>query len=289
MLDLDPNRPPVTPKDAATIVVLRNGDDGVEMFCVERHRKSGFMGGAIVFPGGKVDGADSAESWGELTTGLSERAASLAPTPVEARAFAVAAVRELLEEAAMLPVADDAIDDASAQSLRADWESASRSSASFESFIRGRDLRLDTRRLEALSRWVTPTAEARRFDARFYVMRCPEGQRGAHDRRETTESFWASPRRILARWEAGEIMLAPPTSRTIQLLEGAAHVDEAIQIARREPLEAVCPHLAPSGDRMILALPGDPLYPEEHPSPSAPIPTRFVLESGRFVPGRFDD
>src|SRR5690349_12997588 len=100
MLDLDPKRTGVAPRPAATLVVVRDAAAGVEVFCVERHPKSGFLGGAIVFPGGKVDPADASEAWAQVSDGGEG----------EDRAHRVAACREALEEAAILPVRGGPVD-----------------------------------------------------------------------------------------------------------------------------------------------------------------------------------
>ncbi len=287
MLELDANRAPVAPKPAATVVVLRDGADALEIFCVRRHKRSGFLGGAIVFPGGKVDPADREPTWREASTGLGEREDSVADDPDEAMAFAVAASRELLEEAAILPVVGDALDERAVTALRDEWVRIDEPEASFLDFLRSHSLELDTKRLRVFARWVTPLAESRRYDTRFYVMRVPPGQRGLHDRKETVESFWATPRDLVARWERSEIFLAPPTSRTITMFDGQKTVEDALSIAQQHPLSPICPFFAKEGDESVLALPGDPLYPEEHPPPADPdAPTRFVLSNGRFVPAR---
>lgn len=280
MLDFDSDRPTVQPKDAATVVVVRQAASGVELFCVQRHARSGFLGGAIVFPGGKVDPADAHEQWRELSTGLGDRVRQLADSEARARSFAIAALRELLEEAALLPVTGAALDAEAALSLR---EQLARES-SFADLLRHHDLRVDTARLEALGRWVTPAAESRRYDTRFYVLPLPQGQSGAHDQHETTSSFWATPARVLERWERGEIFLAPPTVRSVEIFRAAGSVDEALAIARGQSLDPVCPYFVMDGDRAVLALPGDPLFPEPGEPPADPLaPTRFEMDGGRFV------
>jgi hypothetical protein len=146
---------------------------------------------------------------------------------------------------------------------------------------------LDVGRMEALARWITPTAEPRRYDTRFYILPLPPGQHGAHDDHETTQSFWATPERILTRWAAGELFLAPPTTHTIELLGRAATVAEALALARSQSLRPVCPHFTQAGDNPILTLPGDPLHPEpSEPPEDADAPTRFVLRNGRFIAAR---
>lgn len=282
MLDLDPSREPVRPKDAATVVVVREAGPGIEVFCVKRHARSGFMGGAVVFPGGKVDESDRAEQWAARATPLSARALALAESESDARGFAIAALRELCEEAAILPVVGGALDTEAMLALREQL-----SETRFLDLIEQRQLALDAALLEPLSRWITPRAESRRYDTRFYLLPLPERQSGKHDERETTTSFWARPGEVLEMWTRGEIFLAPPTCRTLEVLSPASSIQAALELARAHPLQPVCPHFAQDGDAVVLALPGDPLYPEPHPAPADPsAPTRFVLEDGRFVPRR---
>src|ERR1700691_5318350 len=100
MLDLDPSPTGVPPKDAATLVVVRDGAAGLEVFCVER-QKVGFLGGAIVFPGGKLDPGDLDPAWAEQTSSPPARSSADDRTR---RGLGVAACREALEEAAILPV-----------------------------------------------------------------------------------------------------------------------------------------------------------------------------------------
>ncbi len=137
---------------------------------------------------------------------------------------------------------------------------------------------------EALARWITPAAESRRYDTRFYILPLPDQQQGSHDRHETTDSFWATPAEVLGRWEAGEFFLAPPTTRTLQILSPAADIASAMAIARAQSLAPVCPFFAMDGGQAVLALPGDPLHPEPgEGSADLSAPTRFVLVDGRFV------
>jgi 8-oxo-dGTP pyrophosphatase MutT (NUDIX family) len=285
MLDLDAARDPVVPQDAATVIVLRQRGARVEVFCVKRHGKSGFLGGALVFPGGKVAAEDRELDWSALTNGLKNRADSVATEPLP---FAVAALRELFEEATLLALAREHADGAATQYRQRLKElSADDEPHAFHSLLTEADLLLDTSRLHALSRWITPKAEKRRYDTRFYLLPFDESQAGLHDAYETTSSFWATPKEVLARWEKEEVFLAPPTSHTLELLSEARSVADALERAAHVPLSPVCPHLAMVGDQMVLALPGDPLFPEETAAPSDPAaPTRFVLSGARFLPRR---
>lgn len=285
MFELDPKRTAADPRDAATVIVVRDGPRGVELFCVRRHSRSGFLGGAVVFPGGKVDEADYHPAWHGRSTALAERARAFHAEAVHARAFAIAALRESFEEAAILPVAGGALDARATEGLRQELSAAAQGpTPPLARALAERQLMLNLSDLQPFARWITPVAERRRYDTRFYLQPLPAGQEGRHDDHETTFSFWATPNDILVRWENGEIQLAPPTSRSIEILKAAGSVDEAIALAHTQPLEPVCPSFVQVAEQWILTLPGDPLHPDASAGPAAPdAHTRFVLRDGRFV------
>lgn len=286
MLDLKLDRQGVPPKDAATIIVVRQAesDAGVELFCVERSKQSRFLGGAIVFPGGKVDATDAEDDWGPLTTPPRTPQPSSDPfTTDEAhlRALTIAACRETLEEAAMLHVLGGSVTQDELFALRSRLTTAPQA---LREFLRERDMKLDLGALHPFSRWVTPAAEARRYDARFFVAVAPAGQRGAHDEHETMASFWATPAEILRRWSAGEVQVAPPTHRTIALLLACKTTDDVLAFAAKSSLDPICPQLVEQveGDArtMALVLPGDPAHDVRETRIAGP--SRYVLRGSRW-------
>lgn len=147
---------------------------------------------------------------------------------------------------------------------------------------------LDVRQrdLEPFAHWVTPEEEPRRYDTRFFAVRLPEGQTARHDEGEATAMAWLSPADALARCEAGEIMLPPPTWTTLKQLRRSATVDDVLAWARATRIVRVQPGLIREKGRTVLTLPGDPL----HPGPSeweVPEDTRFELrEGGGWRPAR---
>lgn len=291
MLSLDPNREPVAPKAAATVIVAREHTDRpLELFYVKRHAASGFMGGALVFPGGKLSPADARPGWVALSNGVSERAGRLGSDSSEARAFVVAALRELLEEAAILPVAGPSLDDDRVLALRTALEARVKAGAdgaeAFMELCAAEKLVLDSSRLHAFARWVTPLAEQRRYDTRFYLLGLTEAQTGRHDEHETTQSFWASPDDVLQRWERLEVFLAPPTVRVLELLNGTTSIADAARVAAAQSLSPICPFAVLEGEDVVLALPGDPLFPDREAIAEPDAPTRFVMRNGRFLPER---
>lgn len=278
MLDLDPKREGATPRDAATLILLREGRGGLEVFCVERHKK-GFMGGAIVFPGGKLDESDASAAWDGAVNLPRSAASAFAADPQSLRALAIAACRETLEEAAILPVAGGDVGHDELLALRA---RVAKREESIEAFLRARGLLLDLAALQPFARWITPVAESRRFDARFFLAIVGDAQRGAHDDHETMASFWARPAEVLARFADGKIQLAPPTHRSLELLAGRSSAAEAMTRAESACLDPICPRLVRQGEGLALTLPGDP----EHDirEPRVPGTTRFVLRAERWLP-----
>lgn len=275
MLNFDPNQAPVEPRDAATVIVLRDAAVGLEVFCVRRHARSAFLGGAVVFPGGKLDDSDQAPGWAEQTTGLHPRAVELAEDAGQALPLAVCGGRETLEEAGLI-AALPPLDGAAAERLRAPGNAAQ----SLLQRLCEAELRLDTGSLIPFAHWITPALESRRFDARFFLLRAPEGQPGRHDERETVSSLWTSPAKVLAAARAGDVFLAPPTLRCLELLCPLTSVDQAIALAGEQTLRPICPVFA-LPDPLTLVIPGDPLH--EIPERRVAGPTRFVLRGTSFV------
>lgn len=264
---------PTPPKDAATVLALRDiARGGVEVYCVQRHAKSPFLGGAIVFPGGKVDPGDAALAE-PLTAGALAGASAWEADALSLRALAIAAARELVEEAALFP------SDITTEVARA-LQDRLREKEPLGSALAAVGATIDLGRFVPFGRWVTPTAEARRFDARFLLLRATDGQEARPDEKETTLGFWASPIEVLARFMRGDIQLAPPTTRCLELLGDVATIDDAFALAARQSLQPTCPLFVPA-DPPFLALPGDPAHAEREPTVGGP--TRFVLRDGRFV------
>jgi hypothetical protein len=129
---------------------------------------------------------------------------------------------------------------------------------------------------------VTPLAEARRFDARFFLYVADGKLTGAHDDHETTASFWATPAELLRRFEQGEIQLAPPTHRCLELLLAKHTIEDAVAFAATLGVLPICPKLVPQGDGLALVLPGDPEH--DVATPRVPGLSRFVLRGERWVP-----
>ena len=278
MLKLDPAATPVPPKDAATLLVLRPGSErsAPEVFCVRRHAQSAFLGGAVVFPGGKLDAADALDLVQELSDGPHPRASVFADDARHAAALSVCACRESFEEAAILPC-EPSLDGAALLVAR---ERIDQGELTLARLLVEADRRLATRSLVPFARWITPVGEQRRYDARFFVTELPAGQQGLHDAHEATSSVWAPPARILEAFHAGNLWLAPPTIRCLELLAPTRSVDEALALCAEQSLAPICPLFVP-GDPHMLVLPGDPRHQVSERRVAGA--TRFELRGDRFV------
>lgn len=264
-------------RDASTVIVLREKDGGLETFMLCRHQQSGFMGGAHVFPGGKVDAGDSDTRWLDRVHGSPEQITERLgeAEPKRGLGLLVAGVRETFEEAGVLLASTmEGADLAKARQQLHDG-------AQFIELADAVDMKIDAMALAPYARWITPKMESRRFDTRFYIAVTPEGQTASHDGSETTSAVWLQPSRAIDDMTCGKIKLAPPTVRTLHWLaefsDAQSVIDDAL--SRKPPL--VRPRLVTGDDGWFLALPGDP----EHPEDEAVLPgaTRMVFDNGAWV------
>jgi 8-oxo-dGTP pyrophosphatase MutT (NUDIX family) len=292
-VQFDANAPPTTPRDAATVILLRDGAHGLEVFFVKRHADVRFMGGAYVFPGGKVDEDDRDPGVpGDLDAAAA--AARLHDDDRErARALHVAAARECLEEAGVFFTTNDALGTADVAALRHACDVEKKPLVEILP-PRGATLRLSA--LVPFARWITPRLETRRFDARFFLAVAPHGVHATHDNGETVASLWLAPGEALARAERQEIVLVPPTYRTVQLLARANSVAAALALASPSALEPHEPRAAFTDDgAAVVLLRDDPAYaagefpvrPGRRIDPARELATRFTYRDGAWQAGRF--
>lgn len=260
----DPESVPV--RDAATVMLLRDGSDGLEVCMLQRNLNSDFVGGAYVFPGGGVDPEDAAEDAQRVCQGRTDDSASrLVGVERGGLSFWVAAVRESFEEAGVLLAARadgtvvsfaDPEVAARFELHRAEVDAGRRSIAEV---CRVEELRLTVGDMHYFSRWVTPLGAPRRYDTRFFVAAAPEEQVALHDDREVIGTRWLTPRQALADHEAGRMTMIFPTVRTMVALDrfdsAAAVLEHA---AAQAEVPAVLPMLRDEGGGLRLVLPGDP-------------------------------
>jgi 8-oxo-dGTP pyrophosphatase MutT (NUDIX family) len=261
---------PASPRDAATVVLVRDQPDGIAAYLVRRVRSMAFAPGAHVFPGGSVDPRDEAmpdEAWSGRPA--DEWAPLLGTTPARARALACAAARETFEESGVLlagPSADEIVTDTTGDDWELDRRRLVDRSLSFADVLNRRALLLRADLLRPWARWITPAAEPRRFDARFFVAALPPGQRPRDVGGEADEVAWLRPRDALARHATGEILLLPPTAFTLGELSAYDSVAAVLEAGHARDLRPVLPKVVLTGpDEAAVLLPGDPGYDTAEP------------------------
>ena len=251
---------PVRPRQASTVVLLRDGGHGLQAYVLRRRTTMAFAAGMYAFPGGTVDARD-----GDAHPGWAGPPAAAWATRLgfddepAARASVCAVVRELFEETGVL-LAGDAPDSVVADPTGSDWERDRLAllgrELSFGQVLIRRELLLRSDLLAACAHWVTPEAEERRYDTRFYLAALPVGQRTRDVSGEADRVAWIRPAEAATAVRAGEMRMLPPTAAALAALEDCASVAEAMAAAQARPIVRIMPVVDVSGDEGRWVLPG---------------------------------
>lgn len=279
-MELNSEIPTAPPRDAATVVILRDGAQGLEVFLVKRHGLSDVLGGAYVFPGGKLDAADCApDTHRHLDQDRAQLHAALGEpgtAPDLASGLFVAALRETYEEAGVL--------------FAHGADAHTGAAADFHARVLSGSMRLQTQAVHPWSRWITPRMPSvtnKRFDTRFFIAVLPPGQKAAHDNVEATESAWLRPRAALEQYWAREIELAPPQIMSLAHLARYSTAAEAMGQARSQLPPLIMPEAFQENDERIICYPGHPRHPVL--ARALPGPLQLFWRNKRFEPaGGFD-
>jgi 8-oxo-dGTP pyrophosphatase MutT (NUDIX family) len=284
---LEGRKPPVEPRDAATVMLLRPPPGGagpyaaspldaagpsdaagppdappLQVYMLRRQSSMAFAPGAFVFPGGSVDARDAeievgwagpdAQEWGRMID---------APADL-ARALVCAAVRETFEECGVLlagPTADTVVADTRSEDWEADRAALLTRSLSLAGLLRGRGLVLRSDLLRPWARWITPVTEERRYDTRFFAAALPAGQRARDVSGEADDAAWVEPAAALAAARQREIFLLPPTAVTLGELDSCGHLSAALTARRR--ITALIPEVFVADGAVWLTIPAGTEYP----------------------------
>jgi 8-oxo-dGTP pyrophosphatase MutT (NUDIX family) len=282
-LNTEPAHGPVRP--AASVVMLRDGQDGLEVFLLKRHGLSDVLGGVYVFPGGKVDPEDALlDMPAHLDLPPQALHASLGEPELdqlEAAAVYVAALREAFEESGVLYAQGTGAREAAMAS------ELLRQGRSFGEVLQTMSLRLQASRLQPWSRWITPILGAvvrKRFDTRFFLAAVPEGQLARHDDHEATESIWLTPRAALRQYWDRAIELAPPQILGLAHLSRHASVGSALAEARGRLPPTIRPELFEEHGTRVVCYPGDGQHSVRERA--LPAPTRLHYRDRRLEPAQ---
>ncbi len=272
--DVSPATAPVAVRDAATVMLVRDGepDGALEVFMLRRNLRSDFVGGAYVFPGGAVDEADRHTDLEAVCQGRTDAGASRAlglDPPAGGLAFWVAAIRESFEEAGVLlaygpdGTVVDLRDEGQETRFAQHRTAVDTGERRLVDVCADEGLRLAVDGIHYFSHWITPEGAPRRYDTRFFVAAAPRWQSPLHDDRETVASLWTTPAEAMARAERGELTLILPTIRNLEAIgRFATTVDLLAAAAGTTEVPTVLPRVVADGDGMRILLPGDPGHPD---------------------------
>jgi len=260
----EPPETPVTARPAATVMILRDATEGLEVLLLKRSRSVGFVPGAYVFPGGRVDPIDAAHVLLAQTHGLDREAAEdrLAPVnsaeaefpapvfrsgdQVPAIAYFTAALREAFEETGILLAHGpdgSTPPHANSRLIRDARAALEDGSAELPGLLKQLGYRLDMAALAYVAHWVTPLVEPRRYDTRFFAAIVPPDSEVVVDSGEIVRSLWARPEDALAAHRRGELPMIFPTVRTIEDIRTFTTATEVLEHYRSQPIPRWMPRL----------------------------------------------
>ncbi len=281
-------RPPATPRQSASVIVLRDGEPGLQVLMLRRAERVGDQnGGAAVFPGGMLDDHDRGRH--ALCDGLDDAAASARlGLPAGGLDYWVAAIRECFEESGLLFALDaqgawadlNKHDPAELMALRHRLHAGQ---SDLSTLCEGWGLRLPVDRLHYFGHWLTPPGRPKRFDTRFLVAEAPPAQKAIADTTETAELMWLTPAEALAP-ERG-LKLLTVTHETLKSLAGFASVREVIADAQaRREVPLMMPRIGSGPAGMRPVLPSEWAYAEiGRLDPAGRGNVSFELVPGRVV------
>ncbi|HEY9378026.1 MAG TPA: NUDIX hydrolase, partial [Jiangellaceae bacterium] len=253
---------------AATVVLLRDATDGLEVYLLRRLPSMAFAGGMQAFPGGAVDPRDSVDdAVGWLGPSPAEWASRLDTMEPAARGFVCAAIRETFEESGVLLASS--LDRSTVTPTGPAWEDARQALVArrlaLSDLLERHRLAIRTDLLRPWAHWVTPRFEPRRYDTWFFLAALPDGQQARDVSGEADRAAWTRPRDALAAAESGHVVMLPPTWSVLDQLASYGTVTEAMAAADNRLIEAITPGWVDQNGEITLVLPGDDAFPGDDP------------------------
>ena len=283
----DPPPAPARPRRAATLVLVRDGAQGMEVLLLRRvERANDRSSGSFVFPGGTLDAADVEchACCADIDDARASQRLDLARGGLD---YHVAAIRECFEEAGVLIAVDAsglpvALDDR-AQDLADLRARLRRGDTGMAALCESLGVRLAPDRLAYHSHWLTPAGLPKRFDTRFFVAEMPPGQSAAPDCEETLEHRWMRPGDAIDA--AAELRLPNPTRRTLASIAGFSRAAECVAHARAQrDIRMILPVIANGPKGLQPLMPDAPAYAEvRRIDPHGTGAAHYAIEAGRRV------
>lgn len=243
---------------AATIIIGKDGPQGMEVFMVVRHHKIDFASGALVFPGGKLEPEDWSPKYRNYTQGADD-------LTDEQLAFEVAAIRETFEECGVLLARErngsSYISAERLKSLTPYRDALNERDKGLLEMVQKEDLLLACDDMHPFAHWVTPAMMPKRFDTHFYIAKAPADHLAVHDGLESVDSVWITPQRLLEEADAGKWTIIFPTRCNIEMLAQANTTAEAIAQANARTIVRVLPEVELTDTSRRLRIPVEAGYP----------------------------
>ncbi|MFW0792614.1 NUDIX hydrolase [Gordonia sp. CPCC 205515] len=219
---------PAPLRGAATVALVRDSADGIEVFLQRRVKQMAFAGGMTVFPGGGVDPRDAEADLDWTGPDVQWWADAFATDVPTAQELVCAAVRETFEECGVLlatRTGGESVDPAGFATQRAQLVDKT---VSLAGFLRGEGLTLRSDLLRPLAHWITPIIEKRRYDTRFFLAALPDGQDADDQTSEAEVARWVRPQAAIDAWADGQHYLLPPTWSVLTYLAGFDSVADVL-------------------------------------------------------------
>jgi 8-oxo-dGTP pyrophosphatase MutT (NUDIX family) len=249
-------RRPAAPVPAATIMMLRQGATGLEVFMVVRHHQIDFASGALVFPGGKADLQDFDPALEPYLDGAADDR--------DMRAIQVSAIREAFEECGILLARAEGeaglVSGARLAGLERYRTTLHTGEIALCEFVQREQLRLACDQLVHFAHWVTPEMMPKRFDTHFFLAEAPADHLAVHDGHESVDSVWIRPADVLADAQSGRRTVIFPTLRNVERLAEFRTVADAIAAARQSRVVRVLPWTERREDGTWLCIPREAGY-----------------------------
>lgn len=297
---MDKNITPPELRPAATVILVREKNNQLEVYLLKRSTKSKFMGGLYVFPGGVVEPEDIGfDTWkphvdldkNQIQMQLGKKGFSFE----QSLGFGIAGIRETLEESGVFLASGknktiEDIKNIAEYRLKKDL-----SRSWFKQKIMDENWILSLSHLKKWSHWITPEHMKKRFDTLFFIARMPENQHCKPDEKETSTGLWISPQKALEKNLTGTIPMSPPTLITlIQLLNITSYNELEKTLDKHQWTDAIIPRAVKSQDGPVVLMPWDPMYENassikmiEGPLKQLPFDKQFsriLNDNGRWKP-----
>ncbi|MEV6319389.1 NUDIX hydrolase [Streptomyces sp. NPDC051776] len=278
---------PVTPRRAATVLLLRDGEQGPSVHMLRRRTSMAFAGGVYAYPGGSVDPRDERPvAWAGPS--LADWAARLGlDDEASAQAVVCGAVRETFEEAGVLlagPSPETVVEDTTGDHWEADRAALVARELSFAEFLDRRSLVLRSDLLHCWARWITPEFEARRYDTWFFVAGLPRGQRTRNASTEADRTVWIRPEEASAGYDRGELLMMPPTIAMLRELRPYGSAAEALAAGEGRDLTPVLAQAELRDGEIVLSWPGHAEFTMRFPVSEPGVSESEVSEPGASAP-----